>query len=151
MRPTRMRRHQAVTDPVRQRDGLGARGPSCGQWVLGGDRRVLLFPGIADADEPGHTARHGDFRSQAERVLSDLARLMATEGIEWGDVTRTTVFLRDLDRDLPVFREVWTEFHRERSPLGHLAMTYVEGIFEHDGLAVEIAALALLPAARPKP
>src|ERR1700741_224383 len=38
----------------------------------------------------------GDVKAQTERVLSNLAGVLAAAGAGWGDVVKTTIFLADL-------------------------------------------------------
>lgn len=48
----------------------------------------------------------GDVRAQTERVMSNLAAVLAAAGAAWKDVVKTTVFLHDMN-DFPVVNEVY--------------------------------------------
>jgi 2-iminobutanoate/2-iminopropanoate deaminase len=48
----------------------------------------------------------GDVRAQTERVMSNLAAVLAAAGTAWKDVVKTTVFLHDMN-DFPVVNEVY--------------------------------------------
>jgi 2-iminobutanoate/2-iminopropanoate deaminase len=48
----------------------------------------------------------GDVGAQAERVMSNLAAVLATVGATWKDVVKTTIFLQDMS-DFPTVNDVY--------------------------------------------
>ena len=48
----------------------------------------------------------GDVSAQTERVLANLAAVLAAAGATWSNVVKTTVFLHDMS-DFPVVNEVY--------------------------------------------
>jgi len=51
----------------------------------------------------------GDPRKEAEQLFANLAAILAAAGAELTDVVRVGVFMRQLQRDRPVFNEVWKQ------------------------------------------
>ncbi len=48
----------------------------------------------------------GDVRAQTDRVMANLAAVLATVGAAWQDVVKTTIFLHDMN-DFPIVNEVY--------------------------------------------
>ena len=57
----------------------------------------------------------GNVVAQTERVMSNLAAVLATVGATWNDVVKTTVFLQDMN-DFPTVNEVYGARARRRAP-----------------------------------
>ena len=57
----------------------------------------------------------GDVVAQAERVLANLAAILAEAGATWTDVVKTTVFLQDMS-DFPRVNEVYARVMGEARP-----------------------------------
>ena len=53
-------------------------------------------------------------RAQTERVMTNLAAVLATVGATWKDVVKTTVFLHDMN-DFPIVNEVYGKRTRRRA------------------------------------
>ena len=57
----------------------------------------------------------GNVAAQTERVMANLAGVLATVGATWKDVVKTTVYLHDMN-DFPTVNEVYGTRARRRAP-----------------------------------
>lgn len=67
------------------------------------------------ADPADHTIPE-DPRAEAEQVFANLAAILAAGGALLTDVVRVGIVMRDLQRDRPVFNEVWAERFGDHRP-----------------------------------
>ena len=84
----------------------------------------------------------GDVRAQTERVMANLAAVLATVNATWTDVVKTTVFLHDMN-DFPVVNEVYGKALGDARP----ARSTVQVSALPRGVAVEIEAVVAIPSA----
>lgn len=82
----------------------------------------------------------GDVAKQTERVMSNLAAVLATVNATWKDVVKTTVFLHDMG-DFPVVNEVYGKALGEARP----ARSTVQVSALPRGVLVEIDAIVAVP------
>jgi len=82
----------------------------------------------------------GDVRAQTDRVMLNLAAVLATVNATWKDVVKTTVFLQDMG-DFPVVNEVYGKALGEARP----ARSTVQVSALPRGVAVEIEAVVAIP------
>jgi 2-iminobutanoate/2-iminopropanoate deaminase len=66
--------------------------------------------------DPGTHAIPPDARAEAEQVFANLEAILAAAGAELTDVVRVGIVMRALQRDRPVFNEVWAERFGEHRP-----------------------------------
>jgi 2-iminobutanoate/2-iminopropanoate deaminase len=66
--------------------------------------------------DPGTHAIPTDARAEAEQVFANLEAILAAAGAELTDVVRVGIVMRALQRDRPVFNEVWAERFGEHRP-----------------------------------
>jgi 2-iminobutanoate/2-iminopropanoate deaminase len=59
--------------------------------------------------DPRERAIPEDARAEAEQLFDNLAAILAAAGAELTDVVRVGIVMRNLQRDRPVFNEVWAE------------------------------------------
>jgi 2-iminobutanoate/2-iminopropanoate deaminase len=57
-----------------------------------------------------------DPRKEAEQLFANLTAILAAAGAELTDVVRVGIFMRQLQRDRPVFNQVWAEHFGEHRP-----------------------------------
>jgi 2-iminobutanoate/2-iminopropanoate deaminase len=110
---------------------------------LGGGAVMLLISGTASIDERGATVHVGDFRAQCRRTFQNITALLASEGVTWKDIVRTTCYLRDIDRDYAQFNEERTAFYKEQGLDPLPASTGVQAKLCRPELLVEIEAIAM--------
>jgi 2-iminobutanoate/2-iminopropanoate deaminase len=82
----------------------------------------------------------GDVRAQTERVMSNLAAVLATVGASWQHVVKTTVFLHDMN-DFPIVNEVYGRALGEARP----ARSTVQVSALPRAVLVEIEAIVAIP------
>ena len=82
----------------------------------------------------------GDVAAQTERVMTNLAAVLAAAGASWKDVVKTTVFLHDMN-DFPKVNEVYGRSLGEARP----ARSTVQVSALPRGVLVEIDAVAAVP------
>ncbi len=84
--------------------------------------------------EPGNVA------AQTQRVMSNLAAVLATVGASWKDVVKTTVFLHDMN-EFPVVNEIYGKALGDARP----ARSTVQVSALPRGVLVEIEAVVAIP------
>ena len=82
----------------------------------------------------------GDVAAQTERVMANLAAVLAEAGASWTHVVKTTVFLHDMG-DFPVVNEVYGRALGDARP----ARSTVQVAALPRGVLVEIDAIVALP------
>ena len=66
--------------------------------------------------DPKERAIPEDPRAEAEQLFDNLAAILAAGGVGLTDVVRVGIVMRDLQRDRPVFNQVWAERFGEHRP-----------------------------------
>jgi 2-iminobutanoate/2-iminopropanoate deaminase len=82
----------------------------------------------------------GDIKAQTERVLANLSEVLKAGGASWGQVVKTTVFLREMN-DFPTVNEIYARMVGDARPAR--STVQVSGLPR--GVLVEIDAIAVLP------
>jgi 2-iminobutanoate/2-iminopropanoate deaminase len=82
----------------------------------------------------------GNVGAQTERVMTNLAAVIATVGATWKDVVKTTVFLQDMG-DFPVVNEIYGRALGDARP----ARSTVQVSALPRGVLVEIEAVVAIP------
>jgi 2-iminobutanoate/2-iminopropanoate deaminase len=112
-------------------------GPYSQGIVAGG---FLFTAGQIALDPRNGQVIQGDVRAQTERVLENLAAVLAAAGASWRHVVKTTVFLHDMN-DFPVVNEIYGKLLGDARP----ARSTVQVAGLPRGVLVEIDAIAELP------
>ena len=66
--------------------------------------------------DPADHVIPSDARAEAEQLFTNLAAILKAGGVELTDVVRVGIVMRDLQRDRPVFNQVWAERFGEHRP-----------------------------------
>jgi enamine deaminase RidA (YjgF/YER057c/UK114 family) len=66
-----------------------------GLRIVEANKVALHVSGTASIDERGRTAHRGDFEAQADRMLVNIAALLAGQGADFGDVVSAITYLKD--------------------------------------------------------
>ena len=82
----------------------------------------------------------GGVAAQTERVMANLAAVLATVGANWANVVKTTVYLHDMN-DFPVVNEVYGRALGDARP----ARSTVQVSALPRGVLVEIDAIVAVP------
>jgi 2-iminobutanoate/2-iminopropanoate deaminase len=99
---------------------------------------LLFCSGQGPMDPATGQLVEGGIVEQTDRTLRNLGALLEAAGLDFGDVVKTTCFLRDMD-DFGAFNEVYARFFPEPYP----ARTTVQAARLPLDIAVEIEALAV--------
>ena len=100
----------------------------------------LFTAGQIALDPASMQVVEGDVVAQTEQVLRNLAAVLASAGVTWSDVVKTTVFLTDM-RDFPRMNEVYARAMGDARPAR--STVQVSGLPR--GVLVEIDLVAALP------
>jgi 2-iminobutanoate/2-iminopropanoate deaminase len=100
----------------------------------------LFTAGQVALDPASMQVVDGDVVAQTEQVLRNLAAILASAGVTWSDVVKTTVFLTDM-RDFPRMNEVYARAMGDARPAR--STVQVSGLPR--GVLVEIDLVAALP------
>jgi 2-iminobutanoate/2-iminopropanoate deaminase len=92
-------------NPIATPDAPAAIGPYS-QAIRSGD--LLFLSGQIPLDPKTGEMIEGDVRAQAERVMENLAAVLAAGGASFGRVLKTTIFLTDLG-DFKTVNEVYAK------------------------------------------
>lgn len=97
---------------VQTSDAPAAIGPYSQGVMAGG---FLYTAGQIALDPATGEMSTGDVVAQTKRVLQNLEAILRTAGAGWGDVVKTTVYLRDLS-DFPRVNEVYASVVGSATP-----------------------------------
>ena len=120
--------------PISTQGAPAAIGPYSQGIIAGG---LLFTAGQIALDPATGTVVAGDIVAQTERVLANLAAVLAAAGAGWADVVKTTVYLVDL-REFPVVNEIYGQALGDARP----ARSTVQVAALPRGVLVEIDAVA---------
>ena len=101
---------------------------------------LLFTAGQIAIDPASGQVITGGVGPQTERVMANLAAVLATVGATWTDVVKTTVFLHDM-ADFPVVNEIYGRALGEARP----ARSTVQVSALPRGVLVEIDAVVAVP------
>jgi 2-iminobutanoate/2-iminopropanoate deaminase len=99
---------------------------------------MVFLSGQIPLDPATGTMVEGDIRAQTDRVMKNLAAVLAAAGLDFANVTKTTIYLADLG-DFQAVNEVYGSYFREPFP----ARATVQVSALPRGARVEIDAVAL--------
>jgi len=114
---------------------------SRGLRVAEGNKVTLYVSGTASIDEAGHTAHVGDFAAQVERMLHNIASLLAQQGATFANLVSGVGYLKNA-QDASVLRSIF----RQRGFAG-FPCALVEAPLCRPELLCEAEAVAVLPPA----
>jgi len=122
---------------VHTADAPSAIGPYSQGVVANG---FLFTAGQIAIDPTSGQVISGDVRAQTERVMSNLAAVIATVNATWKDIVKTTVFVHDMN-DFPAVNEVYGRALGDARP----ARSTVQVSALPRGVLVEIEAVVAIP------
>jgi len=74
--------------------------------------RLLFIAGQVSTDGEGNVVGAGDMRAQVRQVHENLKAVLASQGADFGDVTKITIYTTDIDtfrESADIRAEYWTE------------------------------------------
>ena len=101
---------------------------------------LLFTAGQIALDPASMQVVEGDVAVQTEQVLRNLGAVLASAGVSWTDVVKSTVYLTDM-RDFPRMNEVYARAMGDARPAR--STVQVSGLPR--GVLVEIDLIAALP------
>jgi 2-iminobutanoate/2-iminopropanoate deaminase len=102
--------------------------------------RMLFCSGQIPLDPASGTLVEGTVEQQTRRVLENLGAVLKAGGATFGDVVKTTIFLKSME-DFPKVNSVYAEFFTGEAP----ARSTVEVARLPKDVRVEIEAIAVIP------
>jgi 2-iminobutanoate/2-iminopropanoate deaminase len=105
-------------------------------------RGLLFTAGVVAREPDGRPAAPDDAGAQTRHILAVLCALLGEAGCTLDDVVRITIYVRDIERDLPSVQAARDEVWTTHAPVA--TMVEVSRLFS-DAVRVEIDAVALLP------
>ena len=99
---------------------------------------LLFCSGQGPLDPATGQVVEGGIGPQTERTFRNLEALLETAGLDFGDVVKTTCYLRDMD-DFKAFNEIYASFFPEPYP----ARTTIQAARLPLDIAVEVEAIAV--------
>jgi len=100
----------------------------------------LFTAGQIAIDPATGQVESGNVAVQTQRVMSNLAAVLATVGASWTDVVKTTVFLHDMN-EFPIVNEIYGKALGDARP----ARSTVQVSALPRGVLVEIEAVVAIP------
>ena len=74
--------------------------------------RILFIAGQISTDGDGNVIGEGDMRAQVRQVHENLKAVLASQGADFGDVTKITIYTTDIDafrESADIRAEYWTK------------------------------------------
>jgi 2-iminobutanoate/2-iminopropanoate deaminase len=124
----------AAKEPVATKDAPPAAGPYSQAIKAGG----FVFAAGQIARDPATNKVEGDIKAQTERVLKNLAAVLAAAGTSMERAVKVTVFLKNVG-DFQAMNEVYAKFFPAPAP----ARTTVQAVLPNEAALVEIDIIAL--------
>lgn len=107
------------------------------------DTEVVYISGTASIGENGKTLHKGNFKNQAKRMFENITGILKKEGLSWKNVVKTTIYMRDIDRDYEEFNIVRKEFYDKMGLQAYPASVCVEAKLCRSDLLVEMELMAI--------
>ena len=111
-----------------------------GMRVFEANKVALLVSGTASVDETGATTHVGDFTSQADRMLINMAALLEKQGATFADIAAAITYVK-YPADASKLRD---QFHR--AGFGGFPNIFVQADVCRPELLCETELIAVLPA-----
>ena len=107
------------------------------------DTEMFFVSGTASVGENGETLHKGDFKKQTERMFENITGILGKEGLSWKNVVKTTIYIRDIDRDYEQFNVIRKEFYDKMGLQVYPASVCVEAKICRNDLLVEMELIAI--------
>ena len=106
------------------------------------DTEMIFISGTASIGEDGTTLYKGDFKRQTERMFENITELLDSENVTWKNVIKTTIYIRDIDRDYEEFNVIRKSFYDKMGLEVYPASVCVEAKLCRNDLLVEMELIA---------
>ena len=101
----------AVAQDIERLNPAGMTQPTAYTHVVRHEN-LLFIAGQVSTDGDGNVIGEGDMRAQVRQVHENLKAVLASQGADFGNVTKITIYTTDIDAYIEtgdVRREYWTE------------------------------------------
>jgi len=115
---------------------------SRGMEVLLGDKRVVFVSGTASIGIDGKTMHVGNFAQQVRLMFNNITEVLKASNMNWHNVIRTTIYLRDIDRDYEEFNRIRKYFYDSLGLNPYPASTCIEAKLCRSNLLIEMEVIA---------
>lgn len=105
-------------------------------------KSMLYVSGTASIGKNGETLHKGDFKTQLWQTYENLTEVLSEGNMTWKNVIRTTIYLRDIDRDYEDFNKIRKEFFDQVGIVNYPASTCVGAKICRPDLLCEIELIA---------
>jgi enamine deaminase RidA (YjgF/YER057c/UK114 family) len=112
--------------------------------VIGPGRIVYLAGQLGFDDKGKLVGAPGDFRAQAEQAFENLKAALASVGAKVEHVIKINNYIVDIDKHIPIFREVRDRHMNMTAPPASTAVGVPA--LARAGALIEVEAIAILPA-----
>jgi len=103
---------------------------------------IVYVSGTASIGKNGETLHKGDFKKQLWQTYENLTEVLEKSHMTWKDVVRTTIYLRDIDRDYEDFNIIRKEFFDIQEIRSYPASTCIGAKICRPDLLCEIELIA---------
>ena len=107
------------------------------------DTEMVFISGTASIGENGETLHKGSFKNQSKRMFENIAGILEKEGLKWNNVVKTTIYIRDIDRDYEEFNIVRKEFYDKIGLQTYPASVCVEAKLCRSDLLIEMELIVI--------
>lgn len=119
-------------------------GFSRGMRVELGEATFLFISGTASINESGNSIHIDDFIKQTERTYYNVKKLLEAEGASWKDVVKTTVYLKDIQKNYDEFNKLRIDFFKMEDVNPYPASVGVQATLCREELLIEMDAIAII-------
>ncbi|MFA7219140.1 MAG: RidA family protein [Synergistaceae bacterium] len=115
----------------------------CRGVVISCPKEFCFVSGTASVGPNGETLHKGDFVAQVNRMFDNVTVVLKGANKTWGDVIRTTIYLRDIDRDYEEFNKARKIFYDKQGLNAYPASTCIEAKICRSDLLCEMEVIAV--------
>ncbi|MFH0894321.1 MAG: RidA family protein [Bacteroidota bacterium] len=109
-----------------------------------GKQTMLFISGTASIDENGKSIHINDFALQTKRAYINVKKLLEAEGATWKDVVKTTVYIKDIEKNYDEFNRIRLAFFEEEGVKPYPASVGIQATLCREELLVEMDAWAII-------
>jgi enamine deaminase RidA (YjgF/YER057c/UK114 family) len=106
-------------------------------------KSIVYVSGTASIGSNGETLHKGDFKKQLWQTFDNLTEVLEKSYMSWKNVIRTTIYLRDIDRDYEDFNIIRKEFFDKQGITEYPASTCIGAKICRPDLLCEIELIAV--------
>ena len=105
---------------------------------------TLYISGTASVGPNGETLHKGNFALQVRRMFSNVTEVLKEAKMNWHNIVKTTIYIRDIDRDYEEFNKVRREFFDSLFIHPYPASVCVEAKLCCNDWLIEVEAIAII-------